>query len=80
MAGNEKIKIKDVYDLVMPIKEDIATITQKIVNIDTAITETKDDNKAIKKLLGSKISIKAFITWLTSFSIIIGIVLAVIYR
>ena len=55
---NGKVNIREVYDIVFPMKEDIAVIKTKVHII-------KDDVGTLKECIKGKISIKAFSVWLS---------------
>jgi len=67
----EKATIQKLYDEIIPIVTTIAGQTVELKDI-------KDDLDNIKYDMKSKISIKAFISWLSALSIVIGIVITII--
>lgn len=67
MKNNGKATVQKLYDEIIPIVKDIAI--QK-----TDIHSIKEDVKEIKLDMKSKISIKAFASWLSALAIIIGII------
>jgi len=69
--NNGKATIQKLYDEIIPIVKDIAIHTVELVDIKKDIENIQFDMK-------SKISIKAFISWLTSLSIVVGIIITVI--
>jgi len=71
MASNGKISLQKLYDEIMPIIKDTAEHTVKIENMEEILKEIKEDIK-------SKVSIKAFATWLTSLSIVVGIIVTIL--
>jgi len=66
----EKATIQKLYDEIIPIVKDIAIHTVELVDIKKDIENIQFDMK-------SKISIKAFISWLTSLSIVVGIIITI---
>ena len=87
MAGNNKATIQKLYDVIIPIVEDVAAIKTDIVTIKAQlinVTHGVDlsgiqlDIKEIKDDMKSKISSKAFAAWLGSLSVIIGIIITII--
>ena len=69
--NNGKATIQKLYDEIIPIVKDIAIHTVELVDIKKDIENIQFDMK-------SKISIKAFISWLTSLSIVVGIIITII--
>ena len=67
MASNGKATIQKLYEEIMPIVKDIAVHTTELVDI-------KKDIEGIQTDMKSKISIKAFASWLTALAVIIGII------
>jgi len=85
--NGSKATIREVIDLLKPLQEDITNTKVDIKEIKTLLTEyiknydklCEDNDKIIaniKEVLSSKISIKAFISWLTAVSVIIGIIIS----
>ena len=68
--NNGKATIQKLYDEIIPIVKDIAIHTVELVDIKKDIENIQIDMK-------SKISIKAFISWLTSLSIVVGIIITI---
>ena len=68
--NNGKATIQKLYDEIIPIVKDIAIHTVELVDIKKDIENIQFDMK-------SKISIKAFISWLTSLSIVVGIIITI---
>lgn len=71
MAEN-KVTVQKLYDEIMPIVKRIAEHTIELVNI-------KDDLATIKIDMKSKISIKAFATWLGILTGIITIITTLLF-
>ena len=74
MAKNntkEKATIQKLYDEIIPIVKDISKHTVELIDI-------KDDLDNIKYDMKSKISIKAFISWISTLSVAIGIIVTLI--
>ncbi|HUV84168.1 MAG TPA: hypothetical protein VMV86_00580 [Methanosarcinales archaeon] len=69
--NNGKATIQKLYDEIIPIVKDIAIHTVELVDIKKDIENIQTDMK-------SKISIRAFVSWLTSLSIVVGIIITVI--
>ena len=70
MANNNKATVQKLYDEIIPIVKIISGQTVELKDI-------KDKLKSIKDDMTSKISIKAFVAWLTSLSIVIGIIITI---
>ena len=68
--NNGKATVQKLYDEIIPIIKDIAIHTVELVDIKKDIENIQIDMK-------SKISIKAFVSWLTSLSIVIGIIITI---
>ena len=68
--NNGKATVQKLYDEIIPIVKDIAIHTVELVDIKKDIENIQIDMK-------SKISIKAFISWLTSLSIVVGIIITI---
>ena len=62
---NGKVGIREVYDLVFPMTENIEETKKDIAVMQLDITNIKDDIKDLKISIKGKISIKAFATWLS---------------
>ena len=71
MANNNKATVQKLYDEIIPIVKIISGQTVELKGI-------KDELKSIKDDMTSKISIRAFASWLTSLSIVIGIIITII--
>ena len=87
MAGNNKATVQKLYDVIIPIVEDVAAIKTDIVTIKAQLINVthgvdlsgiQSDIKDIKDDMKSKISTKAFAAWLGSLSVIIGIIITII--
>ena len=72
MATNSKATIQKLYDEILPIVKDIAIHTTELVDIKKDIEEIQVDMK-------SKISIKAFASWLTALSVVVGIITTMLF-
>ena len=72
---NNKATVQKLYDEIIPMIREITTATADLKNMESDIEDIKDDMKILWK---SKISIKAFSTWLASTFIIIGAILTVL--
>ena len=68
--NNGKATVQKLYDEIIPIVKDIAIHTVELVDIKKDIENIQIDMK-------SKISIKAFVSWLTSLSIVVGIIITI---
>ena len=68
--NNGKATVQKLYDEIIPIVKEIAIHTVELVDIKKDIENIQIDMK-------SKISIKAFVSWLTSLSIVIGIIITI---
>ena len=69
--NNNKATVQKLYDEIIPIVKGISAHTTELVGIKKVIESIQTDMK-------SKISIKAFTSWLVSVSIIIGIIITII--
>lgn len=82
MTQNNRPTFKQLYDEIIPMKEDITevkTLLQSHLRFcENQIRENKEEHKSTANSLKSKISIKAFSAWLGSLSIIISIILILI--
>ena len=67
---NGKATVQKLYDEIIPIVKEIAIHTVELVDIKKDIENIQIDMK-------SKISIRAFVSWLTSLSIVIGIIITI---
>ena len=70
IKNNGKATVQKLYDEIIPIVKDIAIHTVELVDIKKDIENIQTDMK-------SKISIRAFVSWLTSLSIVIGIIITI---
>jgi len=70
MKNNGKATVQKLYDEIIPIVREIAVHTVELVDIKKDIENIQIDMK-------SKISIRAFVSWLTSLSIVIGIIITI---
>jgi len=68
--NNGKATVQKLYDEIIPIVKEIAIHTVELVDIKKDIENIQIDMK-------SKISIRAFVSWLTSLSIVIGIIITI---
>jgi len=69
--NNNKATVQKLYDEIIPIVKDISAHTTELTGIKKVIEGIQTDMK-------SKISIKAFIGWLTALSVSIGIIVTII--
>ena len=73
---NGKVTIREIYEIVMPMGKSIAVMEDNI-------SDMKDDIEDLKDNIKSKISIKAFSTWLsvtTGILLLVFIILGFYYR
>ena len=73
---NGKVGIREVYDIVYPMKENIAVVRSELTTI-------KDNIGDLKESIKGKISIRAFATWLsvtTGILLLVFIILGFYYR
>jgi len=71
MKNNGKATVQKLYDEIIPLIKGISEHTVKIEDIE-------DDIGDIKKDMKCKISIKAFASWLTTVSIVVGIIITIL--
>ena len=70
IKNNGKATVQKLYDEIIPIVKEIAIHTVELVDIKKDIENIQIDMK-------SKISIRAFVSWLTSLSIVVGIIITI---
>ena len=73
---NGKVTIREVYDIILPMRDDITTMKGDVGNM-------KDDVEELKICIKGKISIRAFATWLsvtTGILLLVFIILGFYYR
>ena len=73
---NGKVGIREIYDIVYPMKENIAVVRSELTTI-------KDNIGDLKESIKGKISIRAFATWLsvtTGILLLVFIILGFYYR
>jgi len=87
MTGNNKATVQKLYDVIIPIVEDVSaiktdmiTVKAQLINVTHGVdlSVIRSDIKDIKDDMKSKISSKAFAAWLGSLSVIIGIIITII--
>ncbi len=80
--GNENANIREVVNMLDPIKQDVIEIktllSEHLKRYEIFCNDNKEDHKEIKNRIYAKISIKAFIGWLTGASIFLGIILTIL--
>ncbi|NMB81966.1 MAG: hypothetical protein GYA14_09125 [Ignavibacteria bacterium] len=87
--NGSKATIREVIDLLKPLQEDISNtkidireiktlLMEHLKNYDKHCDESKVEISSIKDVLSRKISTKAFISWLSAVSIIIGIIISLL--
>ncbi len=88
MTGNNKAIVQKLYDEIIPIVKDIAantadllTIKEQLKNVVHVVdlSDIQSDIKEIKYDMKSKISIKAFASWLTALSVAVGIITTMLF-
>ncbi len=82
MTETEKATIREVYNIVKPLSDGQVrietTLTAFIETYKIAHKETLADIEKIEKCVKDKISVRAFITTITTVSIILGIIISML--
>ncbi len=86
--NNNKATVQKLYDEIIPVIKTLASQTSDLLHIKedlvgvshtVDLVDIKSDIKEIKTDMKSKISIKAFTSWLVSLSVAIGIITTILF-
>ena len=89
MVDKEKAGIREVVNMLDPLKDDVTLLKVSTTEIKTLLTEhlkrynkfcedNKTEHDTLKNRIYAKISIKSFAAWLTGASVLIGIILTIL--